>query len=151
MKLHPLLFLGLVSTLSAADPFAGTWQLNVGKSKFAGPPDREETVVMIEQGDHIVVTRSGIAGDGKPMSAKYSYPEKGGPVTFIEGAPPSNVSETRNRINERTMEAITKSDGNVVATTRYVLSEDGKTITIHRRGKNRQGQAFEFVGVYEKK
>ena len=151
MRLHPLVFLGLVSTLFAANPFAGTWQLNVGKSKFAGPPDREETVVMVEKDDQIVVTRKGIAGDGKPISAKYSYPEKGGPVIFVEGAPPSNISETRNRINERTMEAITKSDGNVVATTHYVVSEDGQTITIHRQGKNSQGQAFEFVGVYERK
>ncbi len=41
-------FLGLSGLVFAADPFAGTWKLNVSKSKTT---NREETVVIADQGN----------------------------------------------------------------------------------------------------
>ncbi len=88
--------------------------------------------------------------DGKTASTKYSYPAKGGPVTFLEGVPPANGSEIRNIIDDHTMEEVTIRDGKVVAKARYVLSGGGTTVTLRRTGTTREGKPFEFIAVYEK-
>src|SRR5271169_2871483 len=73
-------------SLFAADPFAGSWKLNIAKSKFEGPtkPRKELTLVVQEHGDQRV---KGIAADGSPVSRKYTVAETGGEVRVLEGAP----------------------------------------------------------------
>jgi hypothetical protein len=83
-----LLVLGAlgVGSLWAADAFTGTWKLNVAKSKFAkGQEIKEQTAVVTEQGDVATVTVKGAKGDGTAISQKYTFPLKGGTVSFIEG------------------------------------------------------------------
>lgn len=147
-----VILLGLAGSLWAADPFVGTWKLNVAKSIFSlgQTPEKEETVVISEQGDNRVVTDTEIAGDGKPSSRRFMYPAKGGPVTDMEGAPRPGVSELRKRIDDRTMEQVTTRDGKVITTARYLLSKDGNAITVRRTGRNQAGQAFEAVRIYER-
>jgi hypothetical protein len=147
-----VVLLGLAGSLWAADPFVGTWKLNVEKSSFppGEVPEKEETVVIAEEGIHGVVSVTGVAGDGKPISRKYTYPFNGGFVTNIAPKPKPDLSEIRKRIDDRTMQQTTNRNGKVVITTRFVLSKDGKMITVRRTGQNRNGQNFEFVGLYER-
>jgi hypothetical protein len=53
------------------------------------------------------------------------------------------------RVNDRTVEATLKKDGNVVTNARRV-SADGKTLTQTIMGTNPQGQKVKNVEVFEK-
>jgi len=68
--LFPLTVFLLAGSLFSAEPFAGTWKLNVAKSKFGGPdkPPKEYTMVIQEQGDNFVVTITGVAADGTELT-----------------------------------------------------------------------------------
>src|SRR5580658_5882832 len=70
-----------------ADPFAGTWRLDLGRSRFGGPmkPHKELTIVIEEQGDRGFDTIRGVAADGSPISDKYTFPNIGGEVKVLEG------------------------------------------------------------------
>src|SRR5580658_6290594 len=86
-KLYLLTSFLLASSLLAADPFVGTWKLNVAKSKFEGPmkPRKELAIVIQEQGDQGSDTVRGVAADGTLISEKGTFPETGGDVN-ISGA-----------------------------------------------------------------
>jgi hypothetical protein len=129
-----LLVLGAfgVGSLWAADGFAGTWKLNVAKSKFAkGHELKDETIVIAEQGDNRVVTVKGTDGDGKPISVKYTVPSAGGTQTYAEGAPAAGAGAivVSKRVDANTLEGTSTLNGKVVRTQHSVLSADGKTIT----------------------
>ena len=55
------------------------------------------------------------------------------------------------RIDARTTVRTDKKGGKVLATRTRVVSQDGKTLTITSKGTNAQGQAFNEVGVYDKR
>ncbi len=95
-----LALVGFTATLLAADAFTGTWKLNVAKSKLTpGTEVKEITVVVAEEGANLAVAVKGTAGDGTPISVKYTLPAKGGPVSYTEGAPPTGATATTKRVN----------------------------------------------------
>jgi hypothetical protein len=67
-----LAFLALTGTLQAADPFVGTWKLNVAKSKPApaqpGMSVKEQTIVIQETGERYETTVKGTLENGAAMS-----------------------------------------------------------------------------------
>ena len=146
-----LMLLCVTGTLLAADAFSGTWKLNVAKSKLAaGTEVKEITVVIAEQGDNLAVTVTGTAGDGKPISVKYTVPAKGGAVSYIEGAPPSGATATTKRVNASTIDSTSSVNGKEVGSTHTVVSADGKTLTRAVKGVDAQGKSFENTEVYER-
>jgi hypothetical protein len=140
----------MAGSLLAADPFAGTWKLNLSKS--ANPPANPvpNEVILEEQGGNAVVTAK-IAVEGRTMIRRYSYPLKGGQVTFIEGVPPPNVSEERKRITDRLIEEVEKRDGKIFASVRYSLDEQGKTLTLQGKWTDAQSnKTIEYSVVYDR-
>lgn len=140
----------LAGSLLAADPFAGTWRLNLNKS--ANPPANpvpNEVIIKEQDGSALVTAR--ITAEGRTTIRRYSYPLKGGPVTFIEGAPPPNVSEERKRITDRLIEEVEKRDGKIFASVRYSLDEQGKTLTLQGKWTDAQNnKTIEYSVVYER-
>lgn len=57
---------------------------------------------------------------------------------------------TLKRIDARTMGRTNKKGEKVVATSTWVVSEDGKTMTVTTKGTNAQGQATNNVTVWDK-
>lgn len=151
---YPLSVLVLASSLFAADPFAGTWKLNVAKSKLGGPgPAPKELTVLIEdQGDRAAVTGKGTASDGSPISNKYTVVRTGGEATYSEGAPPPGVSLVfaKRKADTNTAVSTTMKDGKVLDTTRGVVSADGKTMRLTVKGTDAQGKPFESVQMFDK-
>jgi hypothetical protein len=64
--LYPLAAFLLTSSLFAADPFLGTWKLNIAKSKYTGanPAPKDLTIVVETHGDQVIVSGKGTAADG---------------------------------------------------------------------------------------
>ena len=146
-----LTLLSFTGTLLAADAFTGTWKLNVAKSKFAaGTEVKELTVVVAEQGANLAVTVTGTAGDGKPISVKYTLPAKGGAVSYTEGTPASGATATTKRVNVSTIDGTSSLNGKEVGSTHTVVSADGKTLTRTVKGVDAQGKPFQNTEVYER-
>jgi hypothetical protein len=145
----------LAGSLFAAEPFAGTWKGNVAKSKFGGPdkPPKEITMVIQEQGDHVVVTQKGTELNGSPISVKFTVARTGGEAAkFLEGGPPAGISVVyaKKTADARILDTTTMRDGKVIQTSRNVLSADGKTMTMTNKGTDAQGKPFESVMVADR-
>jgi hypothetical protein len=146
-----LALVGFTATVLAADAFTGTWKLNVAKSKLTpGTEVKEITVVVAEEGANLSVAVKGTAGDGTPISVKYTLPAKGGPVSYTEGAPPSGATATTKRVNATTIDSTSSLNGKEVGSTHTVVSADGKTLTRVVKGMDPQGKPYQNTEVYER-
>jgi hypothetical protein len=144
----PLAMLAIGFTLWAADPFAGTWKLNVEKSKYKkGTPNKESTITIAETGSDLDVNTSATSADGDAISVHYTVPAKGGDGKIIAG-PWEAVSANRPGDKER-VTSFSKG-GKVVYTVRSRISGDGKTMTTTVNGTNAAGKEVAGTNVYEK-
>lgn len=150
MKFAKLFGMMLVAaTLWAADPSAGTWKLDVAKSKYSpGPAPKSATITYEETADGIKRTGETINADGKKTSFEYiaKLDGKEYPVTG------SDIFDTISikRVNEHTLTSTLKKGGKVVSTSRRVVSNDGKTLTLTINGTNASGEKTHTVAVYDK-
>ncbi len=143
-----LMVLGFTGVVPAADRFAGTWKLNASQSKFAaGMEVKENTVVVAEQAGTLSVTANVVNAAG-PISVKYTFPAKGGAVTYTEGQPPSGATSVTKRVDANTIDSTSTLNGKEVGTTHAVLSADGQTLTRVVKGVDAQGKAFTSTEVY---
>ncbi len=152
--LSRVLVLSCLATVSAtaqsADPFVGTWTLNVPKSNTAFKSGR--TIVEAE-GDGIRTTADMVRGDGTAYHFTWTakYDGKDNPVL---GASPYGSGVhliALTRIDSRTAKIVTKLNGKVTITQTLVVSADGKTRTIHTTGTDGKGQPVDSTAVYEKR
>jgi hypothetical protein len=138
-----------VGVALAADATLGTWKTNVAKSQYSpGPAPKSNTAKFEASGDNIKVTVDGSDGEGKPVHnewvGKYDgkdYPVKGDPNT-----------DTRSykKIDDYTLEVVSKKAGKVTTTSKAVYSRDGKTRTLATTGSDVQGRKVNNTVLYEK-
>jgi hypothetical protein len=139
------------SAASAQQPegVAGTWKLNVGKSKYSpGPPPKSMTIVYAPAGDSVKITVDLVPATGEPQKWEMigSYDDK--PHT-VSGNPEADTISMK-RVNDTTGESTFRLKGKVMAVNTRVLSADGKTLTITSKGKTADGKSRNDVAVYEK-
>jgi hypothetical protein len=147
-KLAVLVF-GLAATMFAADPAAGTWKLNVTKSKFSpGPAPKSATVTYQETAAGIKRTGETVNADGTKMSFEYTAKFDGTDYP-IKGSADYDAIAIK-RIDDLTAEASLKKAGKVVATAKRVVSKDGKTMTLMISSTNAKGEKSVNTSLYEK-
>jgi hypothetical protein len=120
--------LALPAAAQSGDRLAGTWQLNVAKSKYEGaaPPKSQTTTLhAVEGGLHEVVER--VNADGSTtrweVIARYDgrdYPVKGDP---------SRETVAMTTVDQNTVDIVNKKAGAMVSRMRIVVAEDGKSRT----------------------
>jgi hypothetical protein len=139
----------LASGLWAASPFAGTWKLDPAKTKYtAGAPPQDETLVIAAgSDDRATITVTGTTASGRPISIRYSVPDKGG-AAQIEESPCDGLTMTR--ISENVSDSVCIRGGKQIATRHTVISEDGKTMRATVDGIDPLGRRVSGVEVYEK-
>jgi hypothetical protein len=139
-----------VAVVMAADSNIGTWKMNPAKSKFTpGPAPKSQTLKIVAWGaDGVTYTADGVDPDGKPSHWEFQakYDEKF--VPFKGNVDADMISYKR--IDANTIESETTLKGKPAATTRAVISADGKTRTLTQIGKNAKGQDINNVVVYDK-
>jgi hypothetical protein len=152
--LYPLTMFLLAGSLFGADPFAGTWKLNVAKSKFEGPmkPRKELTIVIQEQGGQGFDIVKGVAADGSPISDKYAFPKTGGDVEVLEGESAAGTTSilAKRKADARTRDWRIMRNGKVIATAHDAVSEDGKTMQMTTKGVDAQAKPYETVEVFDR-
>ena len=139
----------LGSIAEAADNQAGTWKLNVAKSKYSpGPPPKEGTLTVEAIPNGLKITIHGTDAEGKPVHMEFApkYDGKDVPATGLPGAD----SISMKKIDDYTVEAVSKKEGKPLTTTRTVVSKDGKTRTTTQKGTNAKGEKTNNVAVYDK-
>jgi hypothetical protein len=114
----------------ADDPILGTWKLNLSKSKYIpGPAPRSQTRVYKRTSNGIFVTIDTVDANGRKQPTiefeeKYDgkeYPIKGSAI---------GDALVLTRINNYLSEATMKHGGMVVATTRRIITDSGKTLML---------------------
>ena len=134
----------LASGAYAADSsFYGTWKMNLAKSHMTNSAlvNASLLVVIAPYGDNgwtrvqIDVKEPLKSGREEHYSAKFDgkdYPTNGGD--------PRVVALTR--VDDHTIDQVTKRNGNVSSRSRLVVSADGKTLTSTGSGVNGRGDPY---------
>ena len=144
-----LLAVPLVAVAQSADPFVGTWRLNVAKSKYSpGPTPKSVTTIYEAAGKGYKVS---VTNQTAGANIQYGY------TTFLDGKDSKVTGNNPNadtigvrRIDARTLEVISKKGGKVTITQRNALSADGKSRTVTTTGTDAQGQKINNVAVFER-
>jgi hypothetical protein len=133
----------------AQDPMVGTWTLDVAKSKYdPGPVPKSATVVISPEGKGLKIAVDAEMPSG-PMKWGYTN-ARDGKDTAVTGNPNYEmVSVTQADPQESTITY--KRGGKAVATSKVVVSKDGKMMTVTSDGTDAKGQKFHNVGHYTKK
>jgi hypothetical protein len=129
---------------AAESPFYGTWLSNLVKSNMTNQAlvGQHLLVVIAPYGDNgwtrvqIDVKDPQKSGREEHYSAKFDgtdYPTSGGDPRVI----------VLTRIDERTIDTVTKRNGKVASHQRIVVSADGKTMTSTGSGVNGRGEPYE--------
>ena len=103
----------LGSIAQAADNQAGTWKLNVAKSKYSpGPAPKEGTLTIESQADGLKFTIHGTDAEGKAVHFEMSpkYDGKDYPMT---GNPDADMISMK-KIDDNTIETVSKKGGKPV-------------------------------------
>ena len=145
-----LLTLAVLAIAQPKDPFAGTWKLNVAKSKYSPGPAPKTSTATYEAagaGYKVSVRTEPASGEVQEWSYTTNLDGKDSPVT---GNNPNADSVAVKRINATTMENVSKRGGKATITSRIVVSADGKTRTNTQTGMDAKGQKVHNVLVFER-
>ena len=127
----------------------GTWKFNLAKSKYQqGQAPKSITLLYEAAGAGIKVTVDGVAADGSALRYSYTANYNGKEIPVV-GNPDADTS-ARTRVNATTTKLVNKKGGKILSTETFVVSADGKTLTITTAGKDAKGQNADSVAIYDK-
>jgi len=121
--------IGAASFALAVDtPFAGTWKLNLSKSKLVG-----DTVTFAPAGDSMKITAGGESYEFKPdgSASKTSW----GTASW-------------KKLDDHTWQETDTVKGRLDSTNTWTLSQDGKTLTEHITGDKPGGGSFDDTSTF---
>lgn len=147
------LSLGLIlaaGALYAADPMMGTWKLNESKSKLTRGTGKNTKVVYDSRliRDKMTVTTDGVDADGKPVHSEWKGRFNG--KDYEVTGDPNTDMRSYTKVNDQTLNMISKKGGEVVAQGRIVVSADGKSRVVTVNGTTAKGKRFSNTAVYDK-
>jgi hypothetical protein len=147
---------GVQPAAQAPDPFLGTWQLNLMKSSFPGPPPVRPHVLSFEQNpDGSIVGLFFELDDlGKRTAAAkivYRYDGKDYRDTDLPAGTPAPNTLAFTRTDPRTVDVIHKlNEGKAVFKERRVVSADGKTMTFTMTASDATGRTVSVIQVFDR-
>jgi hypothetical protein len=157
MSLRYAFCIGLIvaGTVFAADPFIGTWELDVSKSKLRQPSNFTNGLTMkIEAAGNntyrMIYDRQPAAAQEKGIDATTTT------ITFDGRTQPVPSGEagttiTPERISDRHLRIKSAKHGKAVQTEDIALSEGGKVLTMSYKGMDRNGKPTDISQVFERR
>jgi hypothetical protein len=135
---------------AATDPFAGKWTLNVKRSKYPpGACPKRMVIEMETVGRGVHYSSETILANGNSTRSEYTANYDGTPVIVV-GAHGILLPVSLKRMAANAVVASYTKALQVVATSRRVVSIDGRVMTITTTSRDRSGKVVTNVGVYEK-
>lgn len=139
----------LASQAFAGENWVGSWKLNAAKSKFATQSaSRAETLRFEATPAGIKLTSEGTDAKGQPMHGEYTSNFDGKEVAWT-GNPSADVASPK-RIDDNRYENVWKLSGKKTMTSKVVVSDDKKTLTVTQTPAGAQGEAAPSVAVYDR-
>ena len=136
-------------TWAQADPFVGTWKLNLAKSTFSGQPAWKSSTQTVEPAaEGLRFTEDIINANDRAGRTVLSLIYDGQPHPVIQGGGADSV--IIRRVDTSTQEWTMFSKGQPGLSGRIVFAPDGKTATWTVTGKTAQGQPINRSLLYEK-
>lgn len=140
----------------ATQPLTGTWKLNLAKSRF-DPPDLSTASLVVTyevKGDTVTASLDGVDSSRRAVHSEYTatFDGKEHPITgTIDGKPaPDQGAISWKRIDDRTFEVVTKTNGQAIATRRIVVAPDGRSRTTTITGRDARGRTVHHVMVFDR-
>jgi hypothetical protein len=132
----------------AADPWAGTFKLDISKSKTSGTaaPQQEIVTVTSATKDSIKYTISGKDAQGNSYTMNYEGKVGTASPQMAEGKEIAQITYQMPSSREFSSQG-RGSDGST-STGTITLSKDGKTITVREHNKDAQGAEHDNTMVY---
>ena len=139
-----------IALWGASDPIIGTWKLNPAKSKdTAGRIPSSLVYTYSAQKDGMIkLTRDEISDQGQSRHTEWlgKFNGKDYPNT---GSPEADTMSVK-QVDSRNFEFAVKKQGQVVATQKTFISDDGKTLTNVNSSKDAKGQPRSYTAVFER-
>ena len=133
----------------AANQIAGTWKLNVAKSKYTGiPAPKASIVTYTPQGQGWKYDAKGTTADGQPSNITFVY-DKDGAESMMTGNPYADTI-TIQKGNTDSSTAIFKRGGKAIGTAKRTISPNGKTMTVSASLTLADGKKASYTAVYDK-
>ena len=135
----------------AADPFAGTWVLDLGKSTFKpGPaPYKSQTRVIASLPEGMQMTVDGVLADGSKIKAGGTYRLDGRDYPFAGADGIDSISLAKR--TDLVQSGAAKLKGEQVGRLSLAVSEDHRTLTLQFKGMDAKEQPFDHTLVFNRK
>ncbi len=150
---------GVLFATDLSTSAVGTWKLNVAESKYgSGSVPKSGTRTFEERPDGVSVSYEYVEPDGSTIKYGFTasfdgkdYPITGsGTSSWREDMVGGAETIALRRAGSSIYAGALKKSGNVVMTTRTVVSKDGKVTTLTASGVDAKGQPTKNVIVWEK-
>ena len=133
----------------ASDIQVGTWKADVAKSTFSpGPPIKAQLskIEPVENGIKLVSDRTNNDGSVTHIAYTVKYDGKDYPVA----GDPGRDAVSSKRIDDFTIETLSKKGGKVTTTLRIAYAHDGQSRTETATGTDPQGRPIKNVVFWNK-
>ena len=151
MTVTTIFVLTLVTIALAADPFVGTWKVNVAKSKTTDPSVLPKSHIVksvgIDNGLESVIDGIDAEGNAYHIENSVKYDGKDYPVT---GFPLADTVVAKKTLDANSYELVFKKAGKVVEKWLCVVTKDGKMMTLTGKGTNAKGQEYKATFIYDR-
>lgn len=138
------------SAIAATDPFVGKWMLNVQQSRYPQGTCPKKMIIEMEPAGKGVHYRSeSVYENGTTTRAEYTA-DYSGRSAIVMGTHGILLPVSLKRIDSHTVLASYEKSLKIVATSRRVVSTDGRRMTITTNSKSPSGKSVVVVGVYER-
>jgi hypothetical protein len=138
------------ASFAQSDPFIGTWQLNLAKSKFSpGPGPKAQTAKIEADGQSQKVSVTGVNAQGNPINNAFTTNFDGMPHPTSNPNPNFDASANA-RIDAHTLVFSRTKGGKLVGTQTVSVSSDGKMLTATTVLIGTNGQATNNIAVFDK-
>ena len=147
-----ILFVTLLatSTGAATDPFVGKWVMDPKHSDYpVGASPKTMIIEMEATGRGVHYKSDTVFDNGQTTHAEYTADYDGNQV-MVTGANRLMLPVSLKRVDSRTVVASYTKFLRVVATSRRVVSEDGRRMTITTTLKDKYGKEVTTIGVYKR-
>jgi len=145
-----LVVIGASNVTAATDPFAGKWELDVLRSKYrSGTCPKSMVIEMEAVGKGIRYRSDTTYANGSRTHSEYAA-DYDGNQAIVAGAHGLMLPVFLKRIDSHTVIASYTKNLHVVATSRRVVSEDGRLMTITTTSTDESGKRVTTIGIYKK-
>lgn len=136
-------------SVEAADSLvAGTWELNVAKSKSTGPLPKSQTRTYEVTGQQEKMIAKGVDAQGNLTSSQFTANLDGKDYPFQS---PGADMISLTSVDASTNNYVVKNAGKVMITGTRVISKDGKVMTLSGKGADAAGKPMESTLVFDKR